>query len=458
MASPMADRVRRLAWNTLLRGKHAGPAMPDMSRPYDGREYSYESGIRTQTFEKLREFVGRCENARFHHGRPDWRGRTAVHVRVDHTGRCERPIGLHWRANAVSALPPTIRAYHVTHLVRCKKCRECKALRAWQWSEAAERMYDATGATWLCTFTMSPIEHARLDMRRRKAFGPDDLFKARCEVFSKELTKWLKRVRDAEYKRRRKWFFEESTESRELRGRAEFTYMMVAEPHDGPKTSDWLRGRPHFHLALHEAEPGELIHFDEAGMFKNPKTGKLELRARNDSMVKLKWKFGHCSFVAAENAKGAKYLCKYVADNAVWRIRASIGYSEVPEEVPSSDAVLHLARPMDTRGVQTSNSEGARKESSGVNTGEPPSFPLRQSDAAVPARAGADELVGGTSMAALREQRGPTAERRHGEVESHGGGTLWELRGAVQPEDKRQRAIGDRLRLPWSDWEPNSNG
>lgn len=251
------------------------------------------------------------------------------------------------------------------------------------WGERAIAEFNGAAHTWFATIEWSPREHAVSDAdveaELRTLAQPQDgsssyprfrkaLFKARVKVMSKAVTRWLEAFRE---KRRR------------ALGRApRFSYLLVAEEHkgtrkmkDGSATSGLLKGRPHFHLLVHEEVEGELIPRDQWYVTK-----KGDTRADDKSDIRVAWPFeGYTQFDKLEADEGwrCRYICKYLGkEEQHWRVRASIKYGEQPEKdceavstPPSRDCVkadqLGICAP-EKSGSTEPTSPGAQPRGGGV--------------------------------------------------------------------------------------------
>lgn len=221
---------------------------------------------------------------------------------------------------------------------RCRKCEPCKAYRAWSWQQRAIAEYKIWPRSYFGTFTLSPESHAAFDaraIRKLHAKGVNfallteaERFTARVAEFGLELTKWLKIVRNGPHRRLR----------RGEHGpvfRAEIRYLCVAEMHDSVHTSDEMRGRPHFHILVHEMRRSSIVLGDpeaftgdfEKRFYKNKAGRWIELTCLKDSaFIRQKWSWGFTNFQLARNAHTASYLCKYLSKASLGRVRASEDY------------------------------------------------------------------------------------------------------------------------------------
>jgi hypothetical protein len=183
--------------------------------------------------------------------------------------------------------------------------------------------------TWFVTLTLNPACHSHMANKARlrlaalgedfEALPSEQQFAERHTEISKELTLWLKRVREtASVDHRQSDRDAEGCDS--TRGqwcnchpianyRVPLSYMLVAEAHKS--------GLPHYHLMIHE--------FSESR----------PVRARH---LKSNWRLGFSDvkLVAQdEENRTASYCAKYLSKSAISRVRASLGYGQSAVETPS---------------------------------------------------------------------------------------------------------------------------
>lgn len=173
--------------------------------------------------------------------------------------------------------------------IRCRRCEWCLRQRAKLWANKAQDEIARASRTWFCTFTLSPDEHFRVESLARvadaengevfEARDEQSQFRARCDVLSPEITRYVKRVR------------KESG--------APLRYLFVTEKH---KT-----GLPHFHALFHEVNPA------------------MPLRK---AVLKGQWKLGFSRFKLVETPSAAWYLCKYLSKEQATRVRSSLKYGK----------------------------------------------------------------------------------------------------------------------------------
>ena len=193
--------------------------------------------------------------------------------------------------DGLTAIPLT-----VCITAKCRRCDRCLRKRAAHWRLRAVSETAMASRTWFGTLTLSPdeqhrsLERCRLRERRVGAVDYDTLpaaeqFALRVRDVGKEITKFLKRVRE--------------------QSQARFRYLLVAEKH--------ATGLPHFHMLLHE--------------------WGAPVRER---VLSQQWTLGFSQWrlASADNPKAAAYLCKYLSKAAEARVRASARYGQGPNRRP----------------------------------------------------------------------------------------------------------------------------
>lgn len=269
-------------------------------------------------------------------------------VQADLSQGCEKPV---WTETVArfssrhigSVQDPSEKAGILAFFARvqCRKCAICMVSRSRFWGGRAFDEYQASARTIMGTFTMSPEKHQEFDYRLQLGESgvrpPRDLvamtdverFVARADIFGDEVTRWIDLIRKGQ--------------KLPLAGghwKPKVRYLLIAEAHDSETTSDVMKGRPHFHILLHEQEAGALIGGDVAQAlekgrsyeweryYKKNKYGQWEprLRASNDAWLKSKWTHGHTSFDLCLTANSAVYVCKYLSKAMMMRVRASQCY------------------------------------------------------------------------------------------------------------------------------------
>lgn len=172
---------------------------------------------------------------------------------------------------------------------RCRKCDGCLAHRRALWTARAMDELKSAHRTWFGTLTIRPSERVRLRYLAESRYlragrealsSLDDAeqFRIVCRQLGRELTLFLKRVREQ---------------------CGPFRYLVVVERHKS--------GDPHLHILLHEAS---------AALLK----AKLEAQWRIG--------FSHWRLVDGADPRSAYYVCKYLAKDALTRVRASQRYGQ----------------------------------------------------------------------------------------------------------------------------------
>lgn len=170
---------------------------------------------------------------------------------------------------------------------RCRKCQRCLRHRQRKWTAWALTETSRASRTWFMTLTLSPEEQWQATMKACQAEAkqggvfellPEDLqFRARCGVLAPQLTRYVKRVRK--------------------NSGAPLKYLFVTERHKS--------GLPHFHALFHELDPAR------------------PLRKRT---LQSAWGLGFSNCSLVRDGRTARYVCKYLAKEAITRVRSSIAY------------------------------------------------------------------------------------------------------------------------------------
>lgn len=281
---------------------------------------------------------------------------------INYAGSCDLPVLRHYRAARIGndnrppdGLPEGSSGYTLQELLRCRKCEACRVSRAWEWANRARDEFDRAANTWLGTITLSPMSHVLMDVRvaktaRRKGLdlrevGPTQLFALRASEIGKELNLWMKRLRKAGRRIRYLCVAEVHTgERRPGTPGSEYSEKGGAHEVGGSLSKDVraggsVLGRPHFHLLVHEAMPGDFIRPEEIYVTRNG-----EVRADDASVPKAEWYWGFTQWKLCGNRDEALYLCSYLKPDASWRIRASQRYGK------SSEPAFQLGVPSNNGG------------------------------------------------------------------------------------------------------------
>lgn len=270
---------------------------------------------------------------------------------------CERPVEFELHARYSAEHRKKVLPLMVRGTARCRKCERCLSMRAWSWEQRAMAEYAIWPVTVFGTVTMSPEEHYLIDARIQggtrtpdgegwlrhplplRELSPRELFAARVREFGVELQKYLKRIRKM---------------------REQPRYLLIAEAHDSAETSLEMRGRPHFHLLIHERRGGTIVLGNPAQALLNGEDGewirrKYKTKAgwkegvfvKDDAVLRKQWEFGFTKFQFAENARAASYLCKYLKKTLDAKIRASqyYGFGGVPPN-PKTPNEMRTSEPV----------------------------------------------------------------------------------------------------------------
>lgn len=231
---------------------------------------------------------------------------------------------------------------------RCRKCPPCKKGKSKMWMARAIDEYHRWPVTVFGTFTLSPANHDLLDNRARvrlrekdgsdfDALSSEARLTERVREFGAEVTNWIKRIRSG----------------RDGHTAVQVRYLLVAEVHDSEQTSEFMRGRPHYHILLHEVVAGSAIKGDpRAAMTQGSSrlmcdiaAGEWEQRmvrekdgvwrphafVRDEAFIRKNWTLGFTKFEWASSHKSAYYVCKYVAKTLIGtRVRCSNQYGRLP--------------------------------------------------------------------------------------------------------------------------------
>lgn len=197
------------------------------------------------------------------------------------------------------------------------------------WQGRAVSEWTAAKRSLFGTLTLHPDfdyeidARARFDLQKRGVdfdqLDQGELFRVRVKYGGKYVTDWLKRLREGCAGRKKPLF----------------RYLIVAEQHNSAKTSEQKRGRPHWHVILHETSSEALLVLphewavDKNGQAITDQYGNALVHDR--AFLKAQWKQGHSKFAHCATPKAASYCCKYLTkEDAQARIRASGQYGNPP--------------------------------------------------------------------------------------------------------------------------------
>lgn len=193
------------------------------------------------------------------------------------------------------------------------------------WQGRAVDEWIAAKRTIFGTLTLHPDfdyqidAQARADLSKRgvdfDGLEQGEKFRVRVKYGGKYVTDWLKRLR----------------EGCAGRSKPKFRYLLVAEQHNSAKTSEAKRGRPHWHVLIHETDNEALLVLphewavDKQGQAITDQYGNALVHDR--AFLKAQWLQGHSKFAHCATPQAASYCCKYLTkDEAQVRIRASGQY------------------------------------------------------------------------------------------------------------------------------------
>lgn len=286
---------------------------------------------------------------------------------ADFSGHCENPFTFSLLAYACADRPGyATNQLWVEVATRCRKCEPCRKGRRMFWMERAIEEYESAQRTWMGDLTASPEHHYAMEVRMLERLSDErieiasltdrQLFQFRAQEFGREITLWLKRVREA---------IAERNEGK----RPVFRYLIVAERHeDDPESA--VYGKPHFHFLLHEQPGSSLLCEPHERWHGRVKTNAGRWREAtfmsDNSLVRKQWKLGFTRVELCSGHKAAWYVCKYVSEEMSSRPRASFRYGlEKPIIRPEPEARASLARlekgAMPTSG-ETAPCEASRAE------------------------------------------------------------------------------------------------
>lgn len=253
---------------------------------------------------------------------------------------CEKPVRIHYVARQ-GFVKQKLKSLMLEVLHRCRKCVPCEKARSRLWAARAAIEFEQADRTWFGTLTLGPSHHATVDQWvSRAGLWPDrsrlsdaafekQLFRARASVVGDQVSSWLNIVREVGYLRHHR---------REL-----VRYLLVAEKHDSGKTADFMRGRPHFHLILHEQIGGCVFAGSVDDALSGIDNSELVFRkertpdgwtpfvfAADESLARRAWCLGHSKFKLCQSARAAHYICNYLYESDMTRMRASKLYGRRP--------------------------------------------------------------------------------------------------------------------------------
>lgn len=186
---------------------------------------------------------------------------------------------------------------HAVFSLPCRKCAKCLRRRSRFWAARVTSEIRASQRTWFVTLTISPDARSRFAMvshkyQRERGVSWAELseasaFAALHRTLSREVTLWMKRVRE--------------------RAEGPLRYAIVCEQHKD--------GYPHFHAVIHEPT-GSLVRYRE---------------------IAEPWPHGfvHAKLVQEDGAaQTGAYVAKYLSKSPHGRLRASRGYGHANPKLP----------------------------------------------------------------------------------------------------------------------------
>lgn len=290
---------------------------------------------------ELREPLERAVTRALFNGYPVERLGSGRTFKYDFPTSCENPVPMEAFGSRSEYMRGVRKPITLLFNFRCRKCEACKRARSNMWELRAKAEYDRWPVTLFGTITCSMDQHYMLDARIHSGTKGEDgrfirhpaninelsakeLFEARVRVFGDEVQKFLKRLRKGDKFHRPK-----------------IRYLLVAEAHDSANTDERLRGRPHFHILLHEMEAGSLVVGKPTAAavsgadgeyvksrYKSNGIYREGIFVHDDSFLRTQWHYGFTKFQFAENGKAASYLLKYLGKAMDARIRASQCYGQ----------------------------------------------------------------------------------------------------------------------------------
>lgn len=264
------------------------------------------------------------------------------YVRLNLAMDCEQPG--HFELFARSRRIAGRVVYTIEGSTRCRKCFSCSRRKSLFWTGRAITEYQSAPRTWFGTLTLSPEEHFRIDARAQarlwsksvdwRRLSAREQFEERAKEVGEEMTRFIKRLRkgNTAVGERGPQLPHEAVKIR---------YLLIAEMHDSERTSEEMRGRPHYHMLIHEQIAGALVvgspkaallsvdgksYEMERRMYKTRSGWKPGVYAADYAFLRAQWTLGHTKFQLAESANSAVYVCKYLTKALCVRVRASQGY------------------------------------------------------------------------------------------------------------------------------------
>lgn len=207
---------------------------------------------------------------------------------LDVRGICTSP------KNLIFYTPKT--PYQVEAFVPCNQCELCRWSKRKSWEERMQNELAKANRTWFCTLTAAPLSHLKWEMvakgRKYTKGRPWHEFTVKQQgmlvnrVATPDLQRWVKRVRKAHG----------------VHGM--LRQIIIPEFH-----TKKLRGKPHFHVLLHEVSA---------------------LYPMRKKLLDKTWHEGFTNFkLVKDRERSAEYISKYVAKDEFHdgaRIKCSLRY------------------------------------------------------------------------------------------------------------------------------------
>lgn len=216
-----------------------------------------------------------------------WKAKLAEGQPVNPDYQCRNPMPI-YAIGLPSMFEKNTGKLPVELSARCRKCEGCLAHRRRLWTARAVDEIDVSQRTWFGTLTVCPAERFKMRVRADlnchnsgtpwSSLDTAEQFKALAAELNKEATRALKRLR-------------------KVTGRS-FRYLLVTEKHKS--------GDPHLHILIHE------------------QSGAISKR-----QLEACWRYGFSKWKLVDRDRGAAvYVCKYLAKDALTRVRASLKYGQ----------------------------------------------------------------------------------------------------------------------------------
>lgn len=267
---------------------------------------------------------------------------------------CEEPYAFELFARSRKIIGRVV--YTVIGESRCRKCFSCVRRKSLFWTGRAVTEFLQAPRTWFGTLTLSPEEHFRIDARAQarlwsksvdwRRLSAMEQFEERAKEVGLEMTNFIKRLRKGN------GVVSDAGPALPHLG-VKIRYLLIAEQHDSVHTSDEMRGRPHYHMLIHEQEAGALVVGNPKAALLSASGRSLEMERRHyktrtgwkpgvfaadEAFIRRQWKLGYTKFQMADSANSAVYVCKYLTKALHVRVRASQGYGRSVSPEPRRES------------------------------------------------------------------------------------------------------------------------